>query len=139
VIRVEWGKSRYKEEIKVVQEEMDRTLRFFVWKAADWHGKGTAPRTAPISAEYAEGLKAYAERQASLCQSLHNAFKMQWQGIPSLIKSANEEIDKPNLFYRRKQQEFEKRKAKPNPKLTASSIPLPTVTIPKSTNEPPLV
>ncbi|KAJ2935945.1 hypothetical protein H1R20_g1150, partial [Candolleomyces eurysporus] len=65
-IRVEWGKSRaraqrYQEEIKLVQEEMDRTLRFFVWKVADWRSKGVAPRMKPISAEYAEGLKAYAE------------------------------------------------------------------------------
>ncbi|KAJ2936266.1 hypothetical protein H1R20_g828, partial [Candolleomyces eurysporus] len=110
-IRVEWGKSRaraqrYQEEIKLVREEMDRTLRFFVWKAADWHAKGDAPRMELIPDEYSEGLKAYAERQASLCQSLHDAFKEQWKDVPSLIKSANDEIEKPNLFYRQKQQEF---------------------------------
>ncbi|KAJ2936112.1 hypothetical protein H1R20_g975, partial [Candolleomyces eurysporus] len=134
-IRVEWGKSRaraqrYQEEIELVQEEMDRTLRFFVWKAADWHAKGVALRMEPISAEYSEGLKAYAERQASLCQSLHDAFKEQWKGVPSLIKSAKDEIEKPDLFYRWKQQEFQKRKAKPDTIFTS------TAPIPKPTSEP---
>ncbi|KAJ2921594.1 hypothetical protein H1R20_g15500, partial [Candolleomyces eurysporus] len=116
-IRVEWGKSRaraqrYQEEIKLVQEEMNRTLRFFVWKAADWRSKGLAVWMKPISVEHADGLKAYAEHQAALYESLHNAFKLQWRRVPDLVKSANDEIERPDLFYQRKQQEFEKRKKK---------------------------
>ncbi|RXW17178.1 hypothetical protein EST38_g8677 [Candolleomyces aberdarensis] len=116
-IRVEWGKSRaralrYQEEIKLVQEEMDRTLRFFVWKAADWRAKSVASHTNPIPAEYTEGLMAYAERQAVLCDSLHDAFRQQWAGVPSLVKTANNEMKIPELFYQRKQREFERRKKK---------------------------
>ncbi|KAJ2923768.1 hypothetical protein H1R20_g13317, partial [Candolleomyces eurysporus] len=136
-IRVEWGKSRaraqrYQEEIKLVQEEMDRTLRFFVWKVADWHSKAVTPRVKPISTEYAEGLKAYAERQAALCQSLHDAFKLQWKGVPSLVKCANDEMERPELFYQRKQREFERRQKKPEKIFSSSSMPLPPV--PESTN-----
>ncbi|RXW14552.1 hypothetical protein EST38_g11304 [Candolleomyces aberdarensis] len=125
-IRVEWGKSRaraerYQEEIQLVQEEMDRSLCFFVWKAADWRNKGMAPRTKPISAEHAEGLKAYAERQAVLCESLHDAFKSEWKGVPDLIKSAKDEMKNPDLFYQRKQRDFEKRNKKAAKTVTSSS------------------
>ncbi|RXW16131.1 hypothetical protein EST38_g9723 [Candolleomyces aberdarensis] len=125
-ICVEWGKSRaraqrYQEEIQLVQEEMDRTLRFFVWKAADWRSKGIAPRTKPISTEYAEGLKAYAERQAALCKSLSNSFKSQWTGVPGLVKSAKEEMEQPELFYQRKQRDYERRNKKANKIFTSGS------------------
>ncbi|RXW22164.1 hypothetical protein EST38_g3695 [Candolleomyces aberdarensis] len=137
-IRVEWGKSRaraerYQEEIKLVQEEMDRSLRFFVWKAADWRSKGVAPRTKPISAEYAEGLKAYAERQAVLCESLHHSFQDQWKGVPSLVKSAEDEMKQPDLFYQRKQRDYERKNKKINKIVTSSSDPVPSSsTVPKS-------
>jgi hypothetical protein len=102
---------------------MNRTLRFFLWKANDWQQKGVAPRTEPISTKYAEGLKAYAERQAQLCQSLHDAFKSQWAGVPTLIKEAYNEIEKPDLFYQRKQREFEKRTKKFGSSSTAMPQP----------------
>ncbi|KAJ2919067.1 hypothetical protein MD484_g1365, partial [Candolleomyces efflorescens] len=138
-IRVEWGKSRaraqrYQEEIKLVEEEMNRTLRFFDWKAADWHNK--AARPGPIAPEYAEGLKAYAERQAALCQFLRESFKSQWKGVPSLIKSANDEVERPDLFYQRKQQEFDRRKKKTDKIFHSSSMPSPPVTVPDSTLPP---
>ncbi|KAJ2936102.1 hypothetical protein H1R20_g992, partial [Candolleomyces eurysporus] len=129
-IRVEWGKSRaraqrYQEEIQLVQEEMDCTLRFFVWKAADWRSKGIAPRTEPISAKYAEGLKAYAERQAVLCESLRSSFKSQWTGVPGLVKSAKEEMEEPELFYQRKQRDYERRNKKADKIFTSglNSVP----------------
>lgn len=100
---------------------MNRTLRFFVWKAADWRSKGIAPRTEPISVEYAEGLKAYAERQAALCESLCDSFKSQWQGVPDLVKSATEEMEQPELFYQRKQRDYEGRNKKDN-KLSTSNF-----------------
>ena len=78
---------------------MNRTLRFFVWKADDWRRKGVAFQDKPTSPEHLEGLKAYAERQAALCQSLHDAFKHQWEDVPSLVKSARDEMDRPDLFY----------------------------------------
>lgn len=113
-----------------MQEEMDRTLRFFVWKAADWRSKGRAVRTEPVAAEYTDGLRAYTERQAALYESLHDAFKLQWRGVPSLVKSAYDEMERPDLFYQRKQQEFERRKSKTDKVFTTSSMPSPPV--PKS-------
>ncbi|KAJ2924241.1 hypothetical protein H1R20_g12853, partial [Candolleomyces eurysporus] len=136
-IRVEWGKSRaraqrYQEEIKLVEEEMSRTLRFFSWKAADWRKKGVSTGMGPPA--YEEGLRAYAERQAALCQSLHDSFKEKWKGVPSLIQSAQDEVQRPDLFYQRKQREFEQRKRKTDKIFTSSSMPSPPV--PTSTDEP---
>lgn len=102
---------------------MNRTLRFFVWKAADWRSKGLAFQDKPTSPEHLEGLKAYAERQAVLCQSLHDAFKGQWAGVPSLIKSARDEAEKPDLFYGRKQKEFERKNKKGDKVFTSDSVP----------------
>ncbi|KAJ3537499.1 hypothetical protein NMY22_g5569 [Coprinellus aureogranulatus] len=100
--RVEWGKSyarvqRYKEEILLVKEEMRRTLRFFEWKEADWRGKCAAWDGIPMSSEYEEGLRAYAERQARLCRALRDSFVQQWQGVDRLVKSAEAEIANPDL------------------------------------------
>lgn len=135
---MEWGKSRaraqrFQEEIELVQEEMNRTLRFFVWKAADWRGKGAALRAKPTSAEHAEGLKAYAERQAVLCQSLHDAFKRQWEGVPGLINSARNEMENPALFYQRKQKEFERKTG--NKVFVSDSVPSSS-TAPDPPNQP---
>jgi hypothetical protein len=138
-IRVEWGKSRaraqrYQEEIKLVEEEMNRTLRFFDWKAADWRKKGAPMSMEPLPPGYAEGLRAYAERQAALCQSLRDSFEKQWKGVPALIQTANEEMQRPELFYQRKQREFEQRKKKTDKIFTMSSMP--SLPVPPSTNEP---
>ncbi|KAJ3536317.1 hypothetical protein NMY22_g6085 [Coprinellus aureogranulatus] len=104
--RVEWGKSyarvqRYREEIMIVKEEMRRTVRFFEWKEADWRRKWAAWESQPISQEYGEGLRAYAERQARLCRRLRNSFVRQWGGVDSLVKRAEEEIANPDLWYER--------------------------------------
>ena len=105
---------------------MNRTLHFLVWKAADWRSKGIAPQTEPISTKYAEGLKAYAERQAVLCESLYASFKYQWKGVPDLVKSAKEEMEQPELFYQRKQREYERQNKKANKIFTSSlnAVPL---------------
>jgi hypothetical protein len=136
---VEWGKpraraQRYQEEIKLVEEEMNRTLRFFDWKAADWRKKGVSNSMEPLPLEYEEGLRAYAERQAALCRSLHDLFQKKWKGVPSLIQTANDEAQRPDLFYQRKQREFEQRKRKTDKIFTSSSMPSPPVLT--STDEP---
>ncbi|KAF6750496.1 hypothetical protein DFP72DRAFT_991595 [Ephemerocybe angulata] len=60
MIKVEWAKSRaraarYHEEIKIVREEMKRTLR--------------------TDQRYAEGLQAYAKRQGAICLGLRRKFE----------------------------------------------------------------
>jgi hypothetical protein len=58
---------RHEEEIKIVKEEMNRTLRFFQFKEKEWHSCGNDDRWGLISPEYREGLHAYAACQAALC------------------------------------------------------------------------
>ncbi|KAJ3503018.1 hypothetical protein NMY22_g18393 [Coprinellus aureogranulatus] len=104
--RVEWGKSfarvqRYREEILLVKEEMRRTVRFFDWKQAQWLRAAAAWEGQPISAEYAEGLRAYAQRQARLCQGLRDAFVHRWRSVDGLVERAEREIKNPDLYYER--------------------------------------
>jgi tRNA splicing endonuclease len=108
-----------------VEEEMNQTLQFFVWKAADWRKKGVVASTEDAPKGYGEGLKAYAERQAALCQSLHDVFRLKWKGVPSIIQAATEEMERPELFYVRKQREFERRGKKVEKISSSSLMPSP--------------
>ncbi|TEB10416.1 hypothetical protein FA13DRAFT_1653193 [Coprinellus micaceus] len=105
-VRVEWAKSRarvqrYEEEILLVKEEMRRTLRFFNWKQADWRKRWEAWGSVEISQEYAEGLRAYAERQATICRNLHDSFLKKWGGVDDMVAAAQAEIVNPELYYTR--------------------------------------
>ncbi|KAJ3543012.1 hypothetical protein NMY22_g3295 [Coprinellus aureogranulatus] len=104
--RVEWGKpyarvQRYREEILLVKEEMRRTVRFFTWKETQWRRAWTAWEGHSISSEYAEGLRAYAERQGKLCRELRESFIQQWAGVDELVERAEAEIKNPDLYYER--------------------------------------
>ncbi|KAF6741966.1 hypothetical protein DFP72DRAFT_994725 [Ephemerocybe angulata] len=85
-IKVEWAKSRarasrYQEEIRIVREEMNRTIRYFKWKEDSWYEKAGARQAMEVtSPEYDEGLRAYARRQGSLCLTLRKRFEHTWQG-----------------------------------------------------------
>ena len=101
---MEWAKSRarvqrYEEEILLVKEEMRRTLRFFVWKQSDWRKRWQAWESVDIPQEYAEGLKAYAERQAMICRDLHDSFAKKWAGVDEMVAAAQAEIVNPELYY----------------------------------------
>lgn len=84
-----------------MKEEMRRTLRFFVWKQADWRRRWEAWESQEITPEYREGLKAYAERQATICRDLHDSFKSKWSGVDALVQAAEAEIVDPELYYTR--------------------------------------
>ena len=93
-----------------MREEMNRTLRFFKWKAGRWRERATA-RVAAYwltgkgelpTPEHAEGLKAYAERQVSICLGLHDAFQEKWSRVPHMIELAKQEISRPELIFQRR-------------------------------------
>ncbi|KAJ7675661.1 hypothetical protein DFH06DRAFT_1317822 [Mycena polygramma] len=75
--------ARWREELVLVEEEMRRTIEFGEWAQRRWLAKAEA-RTimlgtnAPISAEVAEGVRAYAlehaERERLTCEELRESW-----------------------------------------------------------------
>ncbi|KAJ7793449.1 hypothetical protein B0H14DRAFT_2622840 [Mycena olivaceomarginata] len=81
-MRVEWTcakarKTRWQEEVLLLEEEMRRTLRYLEWQAAWWEEQ-KEPRS---GARYhvQAGLRAYALKQVSLHRRLAAHFKSQWE------------------------------------------------------------
>ncbi|KAJ3529367.1 hypothetical protein NMY22_g9027 [Coprinellus aureogranulatus] len=104
--RVEWAKSRaramrYQEEILLVKEEMARTLRFYEFKEREWHARGAVWDSHHVELAYAEGLKAYAARQAELCRSFRLSFSFLWKNVDDLIAKAHSECSDHRLYYQR--------------------------------------
>ena len=80
-MRVEWVRlkaraDRWSEEEELLQEEMRCVLRYFEWKARWWREQMLrVPSEAPA---LTDGLRAYAEKQASLFNSLAVRFAARW-------------------------------------------------------------
>ncbi|KAJ3497848.1 hypothetical protein NMY22_g19659 [Coprinellus aureogranulatus] len=117
MLKIEWAKSRaranrYKEEILIVREGMKRTLRFFAWKEGQWHRRATArkedPSETPLSPEHAEGLVAYAARQASICRRLSAKCDSKWLHVDRMILMAEKEVENPALLIARQDRERKK-------------------------------
>lgn len=80
-VRIEWCKSRaralrWSEEVELLREEMRRVIQFFAWQAAWWEGQGK--RRVGESVAHAEGLQAYAGRQANLRHRMADYFRTLW-------------------------------------------------------------
>ncbi|KAJ8579221.1 hypothetical protein M405DRAFT_939239 [Rhizopogon salebrosus TDB-379] len=80
-LRMEWCKARaramrWSEEVELLEEEMQRVLRFLRWHATWW--KEQAHRRACEKSADTEGLQAYALRQADLRESLRERFMLLW-------------------------------------------------------------
>jgi hypothetical protein len=84
-LRVEWAKvqarkERWEEEVLLVHEEMRRVVMFYEWKAGWWRSQATRRMDvdatadggldATLDAAIIQGVTAYAEKQAYLCESL---------------------------------------------------------------------
>ena len=94
---------RYTEEVELLLEEMRRVLAFLEWDRDRWNkralhirrradGATQFPTTLPPhgkTAAFAEGLKAYALRQASVRQRLFNTFAQQWHDVPTFVAIAD--------------------------------------------------
>ncbi|KAJ3525770.1 hypothetical protein NMY22_g10437 [Coprinellus aureogranulatus] len=112
--KIEWAKTRarshrYQEEILIVQEEMQRTLRFFQWKEDQWRLRASVMQlaaqqngTTPPTAEHDEGLKAYSERQASIWKGMRLSCMKKWVNVDSMIAAAKAEVANPKLIFQRR-------------------------------------
>ena len=79
-------------------EEMHRVLRFFNWKVQDWLAKGELISwPGVLSKMRAEGLRAYANRQAALYQALARNCLTLWKDIPAHITRMQAIILDPSL------------------------------------------
>ena len=81
-LRCEWVKSkaradRWNEEVLLVKEEMRRVLAFLEWKAAWWTKEG-GRRDLDVRPDIADGIRAYAAKQAHVNRALAHSFKMRW-------------------------------------------------------------
>ncbi len=81
-LRCEWVKSkaradRWNEEVQLVKEEMRRVLAFLEWKAFWWAEEGG--RVLEVRPDIADGICAYAAKQASIYHALARSFKMSWE------------------------------------------------------------
>ena len=82
---------RWSEEILLLQEEMRRVLAFLSWKSNEWWGrKGLLTG---LSAGDAEGLAAYAYRQAALYHGLSEKFAKKWQGVSKMVAESQRHPD----------------------------------------------
>ncbi|KAJ3538635.1 hypothetical protein NMY22_g5086 [Coprinellus aureogranulatus] len=114
--KIEWAKSRarshrYQEEILIVKEEMQRTLRFFQWKRDQWRlralvmEKDAQQKGSPLTPEHVEGLNAYAERQATMWQGMQYSCTKKWTKVDLIIAAAKAEIANPKLMFERRAKE----------------------------------
>ncbi|KAF8873302.1 hypothetical protein BD779DRAFT_1679267 [Infundibulicybe gibba] len=96
-LRIEWCKSRaramrFREEVELLLEEMRRVQRFLVWQEEFWARKGDVSAWGDnIHPMRAEGLRAYANRQAALRHALRDHFGEIWkftEEYVALTKSA---------------------------------------------------
>ena len=82
-LRVEWAKAkaradRWGEEVVLLDEEMRRTLEFCSWKAAWWESRIT--QRVPSDGPLADGLRAYAYKQAALEREISDKWALKWRG-----------------------------------------------------------
>lgn len=82
ILHSEWCKSRARvhraeEELRYLEVEMQRTLRFLEWRAAWWDERRSRgnPRKVP---HLEEGVKAYAMKQAIIQRGLYSKFLKTW-------------------------------------------------------------
>ncbi|KAI4517072.1 hypothetical protein K525DRAFT_251912 [Schizophyllum commune Loenen D] len=83
-LRVEYLKSRarrdrHREEIRLLEEEMRRTLASFAADASEWESRVSRPIT--TDEELSEGLHSYAMDQALTARSRAARFQLKWEAV----------------------------------------------------------
>jgi hypothetical protein len=76
---------RWEEEVALLHEEMRRVLAFMTWHG-DWWGAQACARSFPEDA-MAEGVAAYAKKQAGLRFALRDNFTYLWRHAEGWIGS----------------------------------------------------
>ncbi|KAG2115716.1 uncharacterized protein F5147DRAFT_743324 [Suillus discolor] len=82
-LRIEWCKARaramrWEEEVDLLKEEQRRVIAFLDWQADWWWCQRQGRDSEHLDDCLREGLKAYAERQASLRRALSAQFQALW-------------------------------------------------------------
>ncbi|KAF7977149.1 hypothetical protein HWV62_4563 [Athelia sp. TMB] len=99
-LRIQWCKARarathWTEEVLLLREEMRRVLAFLTWHAGWWDCQASS-RTG-LTLEAAEGVAAYAHKQAAIRRKIHSSFDTLWVASWAKIKhgvgSDNEILD----------------------------------------------
>ncbi|KAJ7198691.1 hypothetical protein C8J57DRAFT_1104953, partial [Mycena rebaudengoi] len=88
-LRIEWAKARarcmrWREEVDLLEEEMQRILQFLAWRSEWW--KAQVGRRELADGPQLEGETAYALRQAAFQAALATSFETKWKDLPGLIK-----------------------------------------------------
>ncbi|KAJ6484517.1 hypothetical protein C8R47DRAFT_1073122 [Mycena vitilis] len=84
-LRVEWCRAyartrRYGEEVRLIREEMRRTIAYGYWAAAEWDALAIEELEAS-SAELTEGRRGYAAEHADTERRTCAALENKWRGI----------------------------------------------------------
>jgi hypothetical protein len=87
---VEWAKAwartrRWTEEVRLLREEMCRVVITLWWKAGWWTDRSEIEE---FEGFHAEGVRAYALRQAALMRNMANNFEQLWAGLRELEEVA---------------------------------------------------
>ncbi|KAL0566206.1 hypothetical protein V5O48_015811 [Marasmius crinis-equi] len=103
-----WAKSRARaaraeEEVELLKEEMQRTLRFLAWKGKWWREHSSERPDAPGALR--EGLRAYALSQERIHMRLERLFKELWS---KSLEKMEEEAEVIAIREERDEQEREK-------------------------------
>ncbi|KAJ7619486.1 hypothetical protein FB45DRAFT_1033340 [Roridomyces roridus] len=98
-VRVEWSKAyarvkRWREEEKLLQEEMVRCLLTLGWQAKQWDARGvvthyTGKRV--YSDTHAQGAMVYAARQAAIRRQLAGRFERLWWPLTCRVRDLGRE------------------------------------------------
>jgi hypothetical protein len=97
-VRIMWLKSRarahrWREEVQLLKEEMNRTHKFLEWEEEWWNSQANQRQPVVLLGEtrvmdviLLEGLEAYARRQADLRWRLRMHFGYLWRDVASWIE-----------------------------------------------------
>ncbi|OBZ70057.1 hypothetical protein A0H81_09616 [Grifola frondosa] len=96
---IEWCKSRARasrwwEECYLLLEEMWRVMAFYTWQSLWWEDQ--ADRRVDVDDALAEGLFAYAHRQAELRRDMWEFCRKSWAGVQEYTRIANAAIGLPD-------------------------------------------
>ncbi len=69
--------DRWQEEVLLIKEEMQCVLAFLEWKAVWWTEEGA--RDLDVRPDIADGIRAYAAKQAAINRALARSFEMHWE------------------------------------------------------------
>jgi hypothetical protein len=84
-LQCEWAKSkahaaRWAKEVQLLVEEMRWVITFLDWKAHWWIKQGNA-RSGQLAADIADGVSAYAAKQAHVFSALAGSFAAKWYPV----------------------------------------------------------